>query len=510
MKPRLETQVSTKILDIMIRFLKELPNIWLAKAGAKRLLVNLPTYGESLRLPDSNEIFKWIEGLCQLPHRRPGTSEGHEAERWVAKKLEEFGLKNITMDPIPITVWNAERWSLKVDGHEIPSFFVVNTGFTPAEGVTAPLVYVGTGTPKDFNKVDVSGKIAVADITFPFIPTGALVKILQVLGALYCISDPEHSLILRNGQYLNFVRQNFIGGTTNENAPSSDVYWQAYKRGARAICLILRDQPSNSNSHYGPYDGIMKPLPGLWIGKYDGMELREKAKAGANASLVLEGTATAGTMNNVWGILPGRSDEIVLVTSHHDAPFKGATEDGAGVSQVFAQIKTWSSVPQEKRARTLVFVVGAGHFYGFEGGSFFARDHVDLMKKVKILITLEHLGAKEVVEKERQYAETDRLALTVMFTSNRPLPLATVINALKKSPSKRTLPIPATLFAPAPVSDAAGYVLESGVPVISWIGCPYYLLDAHDTLDKIAKKELRSICETVTELIKPYMCSLKK
>ncbi|NVM52953.1 MAG: M28 family peptidase [Candidatus Helarchaeota archaeon] len=467
----------------------------------------MPEYEAELKLPDSDEIFAWITRICRTPHRRPGTPEGHEAEQWVAKKLKEFELENVTMDPIPITVWNAVRWSLKVDDWEIPSFFVVNTGFTSTQGVTAPLVYVGTGTWKDFKKVDVAEKIVVADVPFPYMPTGVLVKLLQVLGASYCISDPDHSLTLRAGQYLNFVRQNFIGGATSDTAPPSDVYWQAYKRGAKAICLILRDQPSNSNSHFGPYDGLMKPMPGLWIGKYDGMELRKKAKAGTTATVLLEGTTIPGTMHNVWGVLPGMSDEVVLVTSHHDSPFKGATEDGAGVAQVFAQIKAWSSVPKEKRARTLVFVVDAGHFYGSEGGSAFARDHADLMKRVKILVTLEHLGAKEVVEKERSYVETDHLALTVMFTSNDPLSLATVVNALKKKPAKRTIPIPATLFAPAPTSDAAGYVLEAGVPVISWIGCPYYLLDAHDTLDKVAKDELRPIAETVTELIKPFMCS---
>ena len=249
MRPRLETQVSTRIADIMIGFLKGLPRIWLAKIGARRLLGKLPEYEEDLKLPNSDEIFEWVKGLCKSPHRRPGTPEGHEAERWVAKKLEEFGLKNVTVDPIPISVWNAKRWSLKVEGHEIPSFFVVNMGFTPSEGVTSPLVYVGTGTRKDFSKVDVASKIVVADVTFPFIPTGALVKLFQISGALYHLSDPEHSLTLRSGQYLNFVRQNFIGGSTRENAPPTDVYWQAYHRGARAICLILRDQPSNSNDY---------------------------------------------------------------------------------------------------------------------------------------------------------------------------------------------------------------------------------------------------------------------
>lgn len=48
-------------------------------------------------------------------------------------------------------------------------------------------------------------------------------------------------------------------------------------------------------------------------------------------------------------------------------------------------------------------------------------------------------------------------------------------------------------------------MLESGVPVISWIGCPYYLLDAHDTLDKVELRTLQPFAQTVAEMIKLQM-----
>jgi len=502
---RLESNVSTNTMDLLFKFLLGLPKIWKAKIRSRKLVQTMPEYGGELHLPTSAEIYSWITNLCQTPHRRPGTPEGHQAEQWVADTLSELGLEGVTMDPIPINVWTATSWSLHVNGQEIPSFFVVNTEFTPREGVKAPLTYVGTGRPKDFKKSEVSGKIVVADIPFPYLPTGLLVTALKLLHAAYIISDPERSITFGTGQYLNFVRQNFMGHFLGVNPPPNDVYWQAVKYNAKGLCLILKDQPSNSNIHYGPYDGVLKPLPGLWIGKYDGRELREHAKAGAEATLILEGRVEPGTMHNVWGILPGMSNEVVLITSHHDAPFNGAVEDGTGVAQVLAQVKAWSSVPKEQRARTLVFVVSAGHFYGSQGGLFFAREHNDLMQKTKILFTLEHLGGKEVTEQNQRYVETGDLALTVMFTSNHPHTIATVVNALKKKPAKRTLPIPSDLFAPVPTSDAAGFVIESGVPVVSWIGCPYYLLDAHDTLDKVSQEELGPICETVTELVKPFM-----
>ena len=499
---RLETKVNPNIASAIGRLLKRLPQIWSVKREAKKLAAKLSAYEGTVELPDSETIWAWIQELCRTPHRRPGTSEGHQAEEWVADRFREMGLEQVTLDPIPITVWTAKQWSLRVAGKEIPAFFVVNTGFTGPEGVSAALVYVGLGREKDFAPKDVAGKIVVAEVPFPKMPYGALLKLS---GAAYAISDPDGSITLSSSQYLNFVRQNFLGGTTAENAPANDVYWQAQRQGAAAICLILRDQPSNSNTHYGPYDGIMKPMPALWIGKQDGIELRESAKAGAEATLALEGGTEPGVMHNVWGILPGRSEEVILVTSHHDSPFQGAVEDGAGTAQVLAQAWAWSRVPKDQRPKTLVFVVDSGHFYGSLGGHTFARDHREIMKRVRILITLEHLGGKEVEEKNGEYAETGRLAFTVMFTSHDPKVIASVRKAFAIHPARMTAAIPYDFFGEAPTSDAAGYVLEAGVPVISWIGCPYYLLDAHDTLDKIERRELKPIAETVSEMVGIYM-----
>ena len=498
-----EKTSATNTAGALTSIVRRLPAIWRARREAEALAPQLPIEKGPANLPDLPQFESWLQGLCNTEHRRPGTPQGRQAELWVAERLREIGLQNVTQDPIAISVWTAHEWSLTVEGKKIPTFHVINTALTPPEGVTAPLAYVGTGTAKDFARVEVAGKIVVADVPFPRMPTGLLMKLLR---ASYVLSDPDRSVSPWSSQYLNFVRQNFIGGaTTAEEAPARDVYWQAVRRGAVGVCLILRDQPTNSNTHYGPYDGIMKPLPALWVGKEDGVRLHTLAKQGTTATLTLTGTIEPGTMHNIWGMLPGRSDETILVTSHHDSPFKGAVEDGAGVVQVLAQAWAWSQVPLEQRPKTLVFVVDAGHFYGSQGAHDFARRHPEIMRKTRILITLEHLGAKEVTDREGRYVPTGRSALTVMFTSGEPTTIASVIRALSACPAKNTASIPSDLIAPVPTSDASGYVVEAGVPVISWIGCPYYLLDENDTLDMVDRNELLPVCRTVTELTRLHM-----
>jgi hypothetical protein len=499
---RWENKVKVRTGNVLLGIARRLPAIWKARRAARRAASDMKEYEGVVELPDQATLWSWIEGLCATDHRRPGTPEGHRAEAWVADRFRELGLEDVRLDPIGISVWTARRWSLTAAGQELPSFYVPNTGFTGPEGVEAPLVYVGAGGPGAFDRRDVAGKLVVADVPFPRMPTGLLLKVAR---ACYHLSDPDGAIGPTTSQFLNFARQNFVGGASGEDAPEHDVYWQAVRRGARGVCLILRDQPGNSNTHYGPYDGIMKPMPGLWIGRRDGERLRALAARGASARLVLEGAAEPGVMHNVWGVLPGQSDEAILVTSHHDSPFRGAVEDGAGMAQVLAQAWAWSRVPRAQRPRTLVFVADAGHFYGSEGGHAFAREHAGLMRRTRVVITLEHLAGKEVEARGDRYVETGRQALTVMFTSPDPLTTAAAVRALERGRPRVTASIPADLLGPAPTSDAAGYVLEAGVPVISWIGCPYYLLDEHDTLDKVEQSELGPVAETVTELVKTYM-----
>jgi len=500
---RWENEAKVSVLDALLRIGRALPGIRRDAAAARHLAPTLATLDVDLDLPSSERMTGWVEALCRTPHRRPGTPEGRQAEEWVLARFREIGLEHLTADPVPITVWTPNRWSLQIGEERLPCFFVVNTGFTGERGVTAPLVYVGKGRPGDFAWKDVRGKIVVADTAFPLLPSGLLLKLVR---ACYHLSDPGRELRLTNWQYLNFVRKNFVGGSVSAGeAPDREVYWQAQKRGAAGICLILKNQPAGTNSHYGPYDGLMKPMPGLWVGKFEGRALRRAARAGTEATLVLEGTQRPGEMRNVWGVLPGVSEETILVTSHLDSPFRGAVEDGAGVAQLLAQAEAWSRIPVAGRPRTLVFVAGAGHFYGWEGGHAFARRNAAWMKRARVLITLEHLGGKEVREKGRAYEETGRPALSVIFTSPDPKLIASVVRALERKPARMTAAVPATLLGPVPPTDAMGYVLETGIPLISWIGCPYYLLDEHDTPDKLDTCSLHALSETVGEMIKLQM-----
>jgi len=485
--------------------LKIIPKLISFRRKAKKVLDELPDT-EIPNLPDSETIYSWIEELCSTPHRRPGTSEGHKAEDYLVDKLKQLGLENVTKDPIDITVWDATNWDLLIEENgrkrKFPCFYVPRTKFTGPEGITGKMIYLGEGTQKDFKNVSVKDRIVVVDILLPVLPSGIMVKLA---GGGYYLSDPEEKFKWGTKHKLIFIRKNFPRERENEPPSPRSAYFNAFEHGAKGIILILKNHPSNTNSHYGPYDRVMKPMPGLWVGQYDGEYLREMAKKEKEATIIIEGTQKPGVTHNVWGYLPGVSEETLLISSHHDSPFKGATEDGTGISLVLAQAWAWSKLPKEKRPKSLLFVCDAGHFYEAIGAEYFVKQHPELIKKTLVNVNLEHLAAKEVVDNDGKFEFTGSLAVTLAHITSNEYLISVAMKALDKYKPKQVCAVPFNLTGSVAPGDGGRYYQFGGLNVINMISMPYYLLTAEDTLDKVDKKELTTFARTAAEIISTLM-----
>ncbi|MBD3228451.1 MAG: hypothetical protein GF329_09705, partial [Candidatus Lokiarchaeota archaeon] len=259
----------------LFNLIKLIPTMRKIRKRAERILLEAEPQSSKIEAPTSEQIQADLNTICKFPHRRIGTKYAHEIEDFLVTKFKEFGLESVKKEPVDVINWNAKNWKLTIttknERIEVPSFYMLNAGFTTEDGITAPLIYVGTGREKDFKKKDVRNKIVVADIECPSLPLGKLIK----LAKLFYVSDPSKTIDTTTELILTFVLANLppqaIGGKRREDS----VYWRAYDRGALGLILILKDYPSNINSHWGPYDGVMKPIPALFVGKYDGIEIRE-------------------------------------------------------------------------------------------------------------------------------------------------------------------------------------------------------------------------------------------
>jgi hypothetical protein len=458
---------------------------------------------EEKRVPSQDEIMGWVDTICEPENRRPGESGNIRAENFVFSKFKEFGLENVSKEPVSITLWRAKKWSLTVklsdEEQEISSFYVLNTGFTPATGITAEMVYLKKGSVKDFGSADVKGKIAVIDMDYATLPVLPLILLKS-----YYVYDPEETFRWWEAQPATWVRKNWKPNYWEKGVDiTKSAYDLARKHGAVAVVWILMDQPTNINSYYAPYDGIMKDLPALYVGKHDGRKLRDLLKRGsATGTVVLTGTKSPGVMHNVYGVLPGTSRDAILLTSHHDSPFKGYTEDGTGMGMVLALAKYFSQVPQSERQKTLIFMGSAGHFYGSAGIESWIKKHrEDYVKDIVLNLNMEHIAAKEFVEDESgKFVDTGQVQIRGIFINNNDHYKKAIREALNDNRLVRTLVVTITALGKEPPGEGR-HTHAVGIPIIHYISGPTYLLVDADTRDKVEPTELVPAAKTFIEIV---------
>lgn len=502
-------------VELLTRVIMDIPHFMRIKKAASEVEETLPEpIDTDAYLPTGDEIFSYVEQVCATEHRRIGSPEARIAEEYIIGEMSAIlGAANVGVEEVECDVYKAESWNLQVEEDgvmtEFPAFYTVNTGMVYGEKpnggyVTGSMVWAGEGTREEFDKLgNIQGKIVVAQCPFPSFPVG-LIQMLYDDG--YYTSDPTGSFNLLTTQDLTFVRSNFPAEYTEENNPNS-VYWLASDRGAAGLVLVLKDHPFDINTHWGPYAGKMKAMPCMYVSHYKNDRIKALAQAGGDATLTITGSLEPGHGRNIYGILPGQSEETIIISTHHDSAFKGATEDGTGVGMVLAMAETWAQVPPDQREKTLLFITTTGHFYGGKGSRTFAHTHAeDLLKNAVLDINLEHLAARNYVDDGQGNGVFDgEQALSIVFVNENYEAIATASRMMKRTEPERTLLIPSTLLGPVPPGEAGHYHMYTGVDFIHWIGQPYYLLTSDDTLDKVDVSQLRPLAKGISGMIGTYM-----
>jgi hypothetical protein len=136
------------------------------------------------------------------------------------------------------------------------------------------------------------------------------------------------------------------------------------------------------------------------VGGADGRFLTEAIKAAKDKGapdvrvrLMLQARNLTGlAAANVLGLVEGQSDEIIIVNAHLDSWFDGAGDNADGVGVLVALARYFAN-QQAKPARTLLFVGSGGHHSsGMNGPASVVAMNQDLMKRVKLVVNLEHLA----------------------------------------------------------------------------------------------------------------------
>jgi len=260
-------------------------------------------------------------------------SAGSPAEKqtvdYVKGVMEEIGLQNITVDPITVDGWTFKGANVtfkNADGEEQKIDLGGYQTTLVAENEQVELVYLNEGTAADYEGVDVTDKLVLIDvdqmenwwINYPAYQA-------KVKGAKAVIA---HSIFVAEGED---------------------------RVGVQDVC--------------GPADA-----PALAISNQDKKALIAAIEANdgepITVTLNCDSRVTKdATSHNVWGEIPGTTDETIFVFSHLDGYFHSQYDDAQGVSVSLAIAKALIDSGYESD-KTIRFCFHGSEEWGVSGSEY--------------------------------------------------------------------------------------------------------------------------------------------
>ncbi len=298
-----------------------------------------------------------MERTSQFWGRISGTPAAAKTAGWVAAQLKSAGVQNVQVQKFSATgaMWMPTRWEVRVLAD--PAFGpgsrdVVLHSAMPTRGSSIPtpieaeLVYAGEAGSA--STAGVRGKVAI-----------------------------QHSR-----------------PTTGAFSTRSQISSSARALNEAGAVAVFNWIEQAGNMHVFDFGGSGNAFN---LGGADGAFLKTVLERSGGkpvkVRLAVEAYNRAGlTAENVVGVIPGVSDEIVVINAHHDSWFDGAG-DNADATAVLIALARHYGRPENKPARTLLFVSSAGHHSsGMNGPAFLVRDNAQLLSKAVLVLNLEHVA----------------------------------------------------------------------------------------------------------------------
>jgi hypothetical protein len=345
---------------------------------------------------------------------------------FLVAKMQEFGAVDLDYVEIPYDHYIVEDWperrahvhdsgvaleKLVTDGTPVPvvASYGMTSGFTPPEGVTAPMLYFDPARPPV--AADIAGKILVFQ-TAPY-------------------PDPPYSDAFLD----NYTLTDYVWRSPGKWAPlfvpppksvtsSYHCRWVwsqlngfaaiGIKGHAAGIVIVYDLSPGAAlglaqRSVYTP-DGKAGlgakyvNCPTLTLDRVNGAKVLADAKAGKTATLTLIARFQRDTGKAIIAYLPGQSygtpqDEQVLLATHTDAMSLIEENGGLGMLGIMSY---FNRLPRSARPRTLVFYFDCRHFMPGGENSWPQFDyytiHPERLKPIVTTLGMEHMGGRQTIE----------------------------------------------------------------------------------------------------------------
>jgi len=436
-----------------------------------------PIHAAEVESTDFMSVERLVEAHARLDAlglRATGSPEQEEYVDDLESRLAVLGLE-VHSDAIPVPRWTPQRWSLRIgdDAVHVGSY-IPFSGTTGAEGVTGPL-----------SRTAAAGVIGVVDIEVlplrerDFVGLDWDAPLLPDIPADRDLDAPYE----RGWLSQDLMRHQL------------DAFRAA---GAVGLVFVLQGHAVEADHSYLLYDGVLRGIPALVVDRHVGEAIVAGAEASSAATLVLEVDETPGTSRTLYALVPGASDEIVMVQSHTDGT--NALEDN-GPEAIVAMAEHLVG-RDDPPARGILLVLSTGHFSTRTawGLATFLREHRnDLVARTVAALSIEHLGALAWEPRDDGYDVPGHHELGCFFASPHRAVIDVVRRALDRAAVTDSIVLrPFTDDETGESLDGTGWPGDGTVlwavghlPSANFIAGPGYLLTTMPTLDLIDVEAMR-------------------
>ncbi len=283
--------------------------------------------GYSYRFAKKMEEFK---SNPVLGYRTAGSKAEFNTGEFLKAEMERIGLFDIHKDELCLDSWEFEKAVMRFtdrDGkeHEF-QLGAYQTEFVTDGWKEYPLVYAGRGKEADYDGVDVTGCLVMVDIN------------------------------QRDEWWINYP------------------VYQAHLKGAAAVIAVqdngyaeIDTEALNAQDIAGPKDA-----PAFSMSKKDAEVLKAALKETPRITVQFDAKSVVREnmpAYNVWGTIPGKSEDMILLSGHYDSYFDGFQDDNCAIALMFGIARTLLEIGY-KPEKTIVFCCMAAEEWGIENSKY--------------------------------------------------------------------------------------------------------------------------------------------
>ena len=281
----------------------------------------------SYRLAKKMETFKTNP---VLGYRTAGSQAEIDTGNMLAEEMRAAGLQDIHMDRLTLDSWEFKKAVLRFedrDGvrHEI-QLGAYQTNFVTDGFQKFELTDLGKGTAEDYEGRDVAGKLVMADIN------------------------------QREEWWINFP------------------VYQAHLKGAAALIAVqengygeIDSSALNAQDIAGPADA-----PAFSMSRRDAELIRARLAQEGTITVELDADSRVKRDQpayNVWGVIPGKCEEKILLTAHYDSYFTGFQDDNTAVAMIISMARSLIACGYQPE-RTIVVCAMAAEEWGITNSKY--------------------------------------------------------------------------------------------------------------------------------------------